>query len=309
MFLDKVLKKKTDLLNLENINLKISDLYSLKNISFNIHNLDFVCIGGDENCDFLMKIMAGFISPDSGKISFNKTPLFGGVNLTQIYRHFSYVDNNNTLYGHLTILEYLEYFGTLHDMQGHILDKNISKLLKMVEVGKYKNMKVCDLPLTLIKKANILCSLINNPKILFVNNFTNDLDHESRKEIFSLLKKLKNHGMTVIVSDMDYEPFSKLFDHLIIIQRGKLTYDSKNKKGDFKMLYKITFKSDPGDYGNFLKVLEDHKQISSVQIIGDKCILSLKDDANLMLGLSRLLKDYSEKLISFNYEKIEVKNE
>lgn len=304
MFIDKVFSKRLDLIELKDISFK----NQLNPVDLIIKNNSFTCLGGKEDSgnSVLLQILMGFKNPTKGTVSFKKSPMFATFSLKHLYKNFGYVNEDNTLYPHLTLIENLHYFGKLYGLKKNIVDKNAKKILNLTGLSGKENELIKDLTHMNIKKANIACSLVMNPKILILDHFTSELDYLSRREIFTLLKKLNKNGMTVIMADSDYVPFENYYDHLIIFEKGKISFDSEKSDGS-NLMYKVTIRTDPGYYDNFVEALVNHSKISSVQKSDSGLVLSLTKDSNILAPLAKVLKEYEETLTNFRYEKVEIR--
>lgn len=307
MFVDKIISKNVNLIEVNEVSTKINEKLSLNNISFSINHLNFVCLGGDEDSgnSAMIKILCGLIKISKGKIIFKKKPFFTDLNINNLYNYFGYASSKNTLYNNMTIKENLKYFGTLYGLKKTIVNQNIENLLKLIKIENYKDTKISDLSQINVKKANIACSLILNPKILFLDHFTSELDFLSRREIFKLLKELNKTAMTIIIADSDFYAFENYFDHLIIFNKGKITYNSNNSKKNLK--YGIVLKTSPGAYENFNKELLKLNGVEKIIKVEDKIKIILKQDYQILKQIINLCENYDEKIIQYYFESFEVR--
>lgn len=304
MFIDKVFSKRLNLIELNEVSFKDQ----LKPLNLSIKNNSFMCLGGSEDSgnSIVLQILMGFKNPSKGTVSFKKSPMFASFSLKHLYKNFGYVNEDNTLYPYLTLMENLHYFGKLYGLKKDIVNKNAKKILKLSGLEGKENIQIKDLTHMNIKKANIACSLVMNPKILILDHFTSELDYLSRREIFALLKKLNKNGMTIVMADSDYVPFEDYYDHLVIFNKGKMTYNSDESDGS-NLMYRVTIRTDPGYYDNYIEALVSHSKINSVQKSDGGIVLSLNKDSNILTPLAKVLKEYDETLTSFRYEKVEIR--
>ena len=118
-------------------------------------------------------------------------------------------------------------------------------------------------------RVSLAKSLINDPKILFLDEPTASVDVELRKDMWKVVNKLKNKGVTIILTTHYIEEAEVIADRVGIINHGELILvENKNdlikKMGQKKLIIdlKSTIKSIPTDFKEFNLILsEDKKQI------------------------------------------------
>ena len=121
--------------------------------------------------------------------------------------------------------------------------KEISKIVKKFakKFGILKKLKhdIKSLSYGEKKKVIIAAMAAMDKKILLFDEPLSNLDPEMKKEIFELLKKLKDEGKTIIVAEQNPCILKLLFDRCLVLNEGKLVYDGSVKQG-LKVLKKIT---------------------------------------------------------------------
>jgi len=130
-------------------------------------------------------------------------------------------------YPALTLRENLSYFGHLYGLHGRKLKQRIIKCLEMVNLEEYGNHRVKHLSGGLKRRGNIAVAMINNPKMLFLDEPTSGVDIHTRKLIFTHLRQLKTSGITMIYTTHYVEDAQQLCDRVAIIDNGKPIAEGK----------------------------------------------------------------------------------
>lgn len=164
-----------------------------------------------------INLICGLLNYESGGI------LINGDKLSQKSKSLLGVaPQENLLYAQLTCEENLRFFGQIYGLKGTQLKANIYDKLKAVNLLDKKDSIVSTLSGGMQRRLNIAIALIHNPKLLILDEPTTGLDIESRYEIWQLIFKLKQEGITILLTTHFLEEAEKLCDRIGIIQEGKI---------------------------------------------------------------------------------------
>ena len=75
-------------------------------------------------------------------------------------------------------------------------------------------------------------AILTDPKFLILDEPTNGLDPDGINELLDLIRSLKGKGMTILISSHQLLEISKVANHILILDKGKIQYDGKNKNVD-----------------------------------------------------------------------------
>ena len=157
-----------------------------------------------------------------------------------------YLPENVTLYGDLSAVENLRFFGRLSGVKN--VDAAIDDTLKLLEFEKWKNQKVKTYSKGMRQRIGIAQAILHSPKILFLDEPTSGLDPQGTKELRDILLMLnQQRGTTIFMNTHLLSEVTKLCTDIGIISKGKLLLaDSiKNVEKKFpeeKSLEEIYFK-------------------------------------------------------------------
>ena len=202
-------------------------LHVLKNIDLSITENLNIAISGKSGAgkSTLLHIMAGLDTPSSGSIEYNKKNLSEMKNkeISKIrLLNFGFVYQFHHLLEDLTIEENIQMPLMLNN------NLNKSTRVKTTEIMKYLDIydRKDHLPWKLSggekQRAAIARALINNPKFLFLDEPTGNLDHENAKHIHDLLIEMSNsRGIALITATHDNK-FIKLFENVFKLENSIL---------------------------------------------------------------------------------------
>lgn len=197
---------------------------ALNGVSLDVrHGETFGIIGPDgAGKSTLFRLLTSLLVPDEG------TAQVEGLDTVRDYREIrkiiGYMPGKFSLYQDLTVEENLTFFATLF---GTTIQENyhlIEDIYKQIE--PFKTRMAGKLSGGMKQKLALCCALIHKPKVLFLDEPTTGVDPVSRKEFWDMLGRLKNDGITILVST-PYMDEAGRCDRIALIRNGEfLTVNS-----------------------------------------------------------------------------------
>ncbi|QMW06790.1 ABC transporter ATP-binding protein [Spirosoma foliorum] len=130
-----------------------------------------------------------------------------------------YMPGRFSLYQDLTVEENLTFFATLF---GTTVKQNYDLIKDIYEqIEPFKTRRAGKLSGGMKQKLALCCALIHKPTVLFLDEPTTGVDVVSRREFWEMLKRLKQQGITILVST-PYMDEATLCERIALIQTGKL---------------------------------------------------------------------------------------
>ncbi len=165
----------------------------------------------------LFRILATLLIPDSGSA---KVSGFDTIKDYQAIRKIvGYMPGKFSLYQDLTVEENLNFFATVFNTS---LEKNQYLIDEIYsQIAPFKKRLAGKLSGGMKQKLALCCALIHEPRILLLDEPTTGVDPVSRKEFWDMLDRLKNRGITIIVSTPYMDEASRC-DRIALIQKGKI---------------------------------------------------------------------------------------
>lgn len=166
----------------------------------------------------LLRSLAGLIGITEGVVR------VAGWNLKknpeEVKPQIGYMAQEFSLYGKLSVLENLQFFGELYDVPASVQKERVPGLLAFAKLTEFKDRRAAKLSGGMKKKLALACTLLHQPPILLLDEPTTGVDPVSRREFWTILNDLHVQGTTIIVS-------TPYMDEADRCSRVALMYDGK----------------------------------------------------------------------------------
>jgi len=123
----------------------------------------------------------------------------------------------NEYFDHLSLRELLALFSHLYDR-----NDDPEELLGKVNLKEKANAKPANLSGGQKQRFSIACALVNDPKVLFLDEPTTGLDPQAKRNLWDLVRQLNVNGMTIVLTTHNMEEAEFLCDRLAIMDHGKI---------------------------------------------------------------------------------------
>ena len=123
----------------------------------------------------------------------------------------------NEYFDHLSLRELLALFSNLYDRNDDPVE-----LLGKVNLKEKANAKPANLSGGQKQRFSIACALVNDPKVLFLDEPTTGLDPQAKRNLWDLVRQLNENGMTIVLTTHNMEEAEFLCDRLAIMDHGKI---------------------------------------------------------------------------------------
>jgi len=165
----------------------------------------------------IFRILTTLLLPDGGSATVD------GFDVIKDYHEIrgcvGYMPGRFSLYQDLSVEENLNFFATLFNTsvkENYDLIKDI-----YIQIEPFKKRRAGKLSGGMKQKLALCCALIHKPTVLFLDEPTTGVDAVSRKEFWEMLKRLKQQGITILVST-PYMDEATLCERIALIQSGKI---------------------------------------------------------------------------------------
>lgn len=165
-----------------------------------------------------LKLLMGLIYPTSGRVW-----LFGkDFNNVAIKKDIGFLPEAPYFYDYLTAYEFLSFYGGLFEIGKGILKMRIETLLEMVRLSNNRGLQLRKFSKGMLQRIGIAQALINDPKLVILDEPMSGLDPIGRREIRDIILKLKDDGKTVFFSSHILSDAEMICDRVGILNKGKL---------------------------------------------------------------------------------------
>lgn len=168
----------------------------------------------------LMKILATLLQKQSGSISICGIPI---ENAKEIRKIVGYLPQDFSMYPTMTVMEAMDYLGVLSGIGTKERKERISLLLKKVNLTEHKSKKVKALSGGMKRRLGIAQALLNDPRVLIVDEPTAGLDPEERIRFRNLLCDVAEERI-VILSTHIVGDIEATCENLAILNEGSILY-------------------------------------------------------------------------------------
>lgn len=169
----------------------------------------------------LMKMLCTVTRPTAGEITWNGKDIF---RLGENYRDLlGYLPQDFGYYPNLSVADYMMYIASIKGIRPIVARKRMKELLEMVGMLKYRNRKMKALSGGMARRVGIAQAMLNNPKILVLDEPTAGLDPSERIRFRNLISELAEDRLvllsTHIVSDVEF-----IAEQILLMKEGKFFY-------------------------------------------------------------------------------------
>jgi len=179
-----------------------------------------------------IRMLCGLLLPSSGNAWVEGFDVYKETD--SIKQNIGYMSQKFSLYEDLTVSENIEFFGGVYGLTPRELKSNREKALSDFGLEKVSGKLTRELPLGWKQRLALACSLLHNPKVLFLDEPTGGVDPISRREFWQKIYELAEAGTTVFVTT-HYMDEVEYCNRLSIMHNGKIV--SMGTPGELKARY------------------------------------------------------------------------
>lgn len=220
------------MLKIQNLCKIFKDEQTLKNISFNLPDKGLVCITGASGSgkSTLLYLLGGLDGSNQGDIyvhDLNITQKFDNEKLGSYRNNFvSFIFQEFYLLEELTVYDNIKI--TYEIQNKNINTEKVEKILQKLEINNLKLRKINQLSGGQKQRVGIARSLIKNSKMILADEPTCNLDEQTEKQVFDLLKEISKEKLVIVVTH-NKENALKYGDRLIELKNGSIIKDISKK--------------------------------------------------------------------------------
>ncbi|MFX0095993.1 MAG: ABC transporter ATP-binding protein [Candidatus Hodarchaeota archaeon] len=215
------------MIEVKNLTKKFNGSTVLHDISFHVGEGEVLAYLGPNGAGktTTVNILATLLTPTSGKV------MVAGYNVTKegikIRHLIGYVPEDFGLYPHLTIYANLDFAGGLYRVNKKERKGKIEELLEFFDLWEKKNDPISTLSQGMKQKVSLARAMIHSPKILFLDEPTQNLDPIMAKEVINMIIKLKKENKTILMTTHLLARAERVCDSVALISEGKILCTGK----------------------------------------------------------------------------------
>ena len=207
-----------NIVSINNVCKNYKSKQALKNVSLDITQGELFGLLGVNGAGktTLIKILCGLTKKTEGNVLINNLNL--DTDIDKIKEIIDISPQETSVANNLTVKENLEFFANIYHKNSQEIVDEVVKNFRLADV---LNQKAKTLSGGYKRRLSIAVALISKPKILFLDEPTLGLDVLARRELWEIIKKLKQN-ITIILTSHYLEEIEHLCDRVAILSEGKL---------------------------------------------------------------------------------------
>ncbi|MBR1417315.1 MAG: ATP-binding cassette domain-containing protein [Bacilli bacterium] len=162
------------------------------------------------------RMIIGLLSPDKGEITLDNKKI--DYSLTD---NIGFLTEEKSLLTKMSVIEQVLFYGKLKNMDKNTIIKRLDYYLEKLDIKDYKYKKIKELSKGNQQKIQFISAIINNPKLLILDEPFTGLDPFNVNILMNLLREMAKSGTIIIFASHRMEHVEAFCDKLIILVKGK----------------------------------------------------------------------------------------
>jgi ABC-2 type transport system ATP-binding protein len=272
-----------------NLTKSFESLIAVKDLSLEVKTGEiFGLVGPDASGKTtIIRMLCGILPPDGGEAS------VAGCDIRKetdsLKERVGYLPQRFGLYGDLTVLENIHFYGDLYQVPKQKRKERIERLLRFANLEPFGKRKAQDLSGGMKQKLGLICALIHTPQILFLDEPTTGVDPLSRRDFWLILYDLLKEGVTILFSTSYLDEAERCSRIGLIYQGNLLVADTpsavKARIGGTILELRME------NHQKGMKLLEGIELIRSLVLSGDKIHILVDDPQESEKVIREILRE------------------
>ena len=210
---------------IENLTKKFGEITAVEGLTFQVEEGEIFGFLGPNGAGktTTVRMLCCLISKTSGEATIDNYDISKSVDSLQIRRMIGLVPDNVGLYEDLTAFENLDFYGKLYEVPEGRRRENIERFLKMLDLWDRKDARAGSFSKGMKQKLALARALVHEPKILFMDEPTANLDPESAKTVRDFILEIKKQGRAIFLNTHNLDEAQRVCDRIGIIKTKLLT--------------------------------------------------------------------------------------
>lgn len=234
-----------NIIEINHLDKSFQDVHAVNDLSLRVKEGELFAFLGVNGAgkSTTISIMCGMLAKDGGKVFIDGKDV--DKDMREITKELGVVFQNTVLDAKLSVKDNLTSRAALYGITGKEAKQRIAHLAELLEFKDILNRTFGKLSGGQKRRVDVARALLNNPKILILDEPTTGLDPEARKALWSVVTTLrKNQNMTVFLTTHYMEEAADA-DYVVILDSGKISAEGtplelkNNYTGDFVTIYNV----------------------------------------------------------------------
>lgn len=217
------------MIEIQNCTKKYGELVAVNNLSLKVGKSEIFGLLGPNGAgkSTTIKMMVGLLKPDAGMIKISGYDIAQDpVNAKKI---LAYIPEKSYIYEKLTAWEYLTFISGLYNLDEDVFRKNAEEYLNIFGLYEWKDEITGNFSLGMKQRLVLTSSFMRNPEVLILDEPHNGLDPKGVRILKDILFRLKNEGMTILLSTHIIAIAEQICSSIAIINKGSIAAQGTNE--------------------------------------------------------------------------------
>ncbi|EOR25850.1 MULTISPECIES: ATP-binding cassette domain-containing protein [Clostridium] len=284
---------------------KYDDNIAVDNINLNIEEGEIYGILGPNGAgkSTTISIVCSLLHPTFGEVKILGENI--KKNALKVKKHLGLVPQSIAVYSDFTAYENVKFFGELYGLRGSQLKESIEKALEFTGLLEVKNKRAKEFSGGMLRRLNIACAIIHNPKILIMDEPTVGIDPQSRNHIIQAVKELNKRGTTIVYTTHYMEEAEALCSKIAIIDKGKIIVEgSKEELKDIVSDKRILNIGINDIYKVNIEALKNIEGVLDISIDNNNLIITSSKEVNNLDKIIKIVCDQELKITDLGFNEV-----
>jgi ABC-2 type transport system ATP-binding protein len=208
------------MITIENLTKKFGEITAVEGLTFQVKAGEVFGFLGPNGAGktTTIRMLCCLISKTTGEATIGDYQIGKSDDSLQIRKMIGLVPDNVGLYEDLTAFENLDFYGKLYEYPEGPRRENIERFLKMLDLWERKDARAGSFSKGMKQKLALARALVHEPKILFMDEPTANLDPESAKTVRDFILEVKKQGSTIFLNTHNLDEAQRVCDRIGIIK-------------------------------------------------------------------------------------------
>ena len=213
-------KSSLKLIEAKSLTKKFGNFVATDNIDFEIGNGEIFGFLGPNGAgkSTTFKMLCGLLTPTFGTTKVLGEDLYKSN--SNIKNSIGYMAQKFSLYGNLKIKDNLDFFSGIYGLKNKKREEKIEEMIEIFDFKNYLHLNANSLPLGIKQRLSLACSVMHEPKVLFLDEPTSGVDPITRKEFWTHINGMVKKGVSIMVTT-HFMDEAEYCDKIMLIYKGK----------------------------------------------------------------------------------------
>lgn len=262
---------------------------AVRNVTFSVARGEIVGFLGANGAgkSTTIRMLCGLLSPTAGTAS------VAGYDIVkepeQIKERIGYMSQKFSLYEDLTVEENIRFYGGIYGLSSCSLSAKLPWALNLSGLGGKEHVLTGELPVGWKQRLALSCSLLHDPKIVFLDEPTGGVDPASRRKFWELINDLADAGVTVLVTT-HYLDEAEYCHRVLLLHAGELVASGSPEELKTKYIRHPILEVECEQPGQALALLQAEDWVLASSVFGAYLHVQVEDEEKGRAKISALLQ-------------------